>query len=506
MPNINDKDACERRSTLLDSQPPPSNANSSRLTRISSPPSALPIHFDLSLCVSVPLSMAFYVSLYLSRLSLQRPMTSDVLHPWPPHHIQSAQLDLASYHLRIESGFTCASDNHVSSPSNLRSCNDVSPSSVPSSDPASSAQSPTVSSNTRSNALQQEQQQIMWNGTALPVLFDPQGVIASEVDPHSTDDEMFRGLCAHYLNMLSQDEQESAEGRSSFAVHDETLVLPSPERHETAAESPVIESHQGSESASLCTTPYEGFLTSPLDSPYDEVLVTPAVGFEDSYSSVAHLTSPGIEATFPLISDDTFLRHDYKHPKDAPSPTPAVATALEGLIPMPTSSVPNSPKGQTDEWQLPSQTSQRRPRRRTVPNGTRPGITPDNLIAINAPTKPRNYSGPSSTAKKEVPKYFERRKRDRDATPAVEAITNEGDNSEERDAKRSKLDEEIAEVIETKRRMNTEAARRSRRRKLEHLQELEARVDFLERDRDDWKSRALVAEAMLKHFQGHTKF
>jgi len=54
------------------------------------------------------------------------------------------------------------------------------------------------------------------------------------------------------------------------------------------------------------------------------------------------------------------------------------------------------------------------------------------------------------------------------------------------------------ELIEAKRRQNTIAARRSRKRKLEYQRELEDSVETLKADRDMWKSRALTYSALLK--------
>jgi hypothetical protein len=54
------------------------------------------------------------------------------------------------------------------------------------------------------------------------------------------------------------------------------------------------------------------------------------------------------------------------------------------------------------------------------------------------------------------------------------------------------------DAIEAKRRQNTLAARRSRKRKLEHQQELENAIDNERREKEAWKLRALSLEALLR--------
>jgi hypothetical protein len=54
------------------------------------------------------------------------------------------------------------------------------------------------------------------------------------------------------------------------------------------------------------------------------------------------------------------------------------------------------------------------------------------------------------------------------------------------------------EQIEWKRRQNTIAARKSRKRKLEHQQWLEGELEKVKRDRDLWKVRAMTLRGVLK--------
>jgi len=55
------------------------------------------------------------------------------------------------------------------------------------------------------------------------------------------------------------------------------------------------------------------------------------------------------------------------------------------------------------------------------------------------------------------------------------------------------------ERIQWKRRQNTLAARKSRKRKQEHLAYLEKTVERLMAERETWKVRALTYQAMLKN-------
>jgi membrane protein involved in colicin uptake len=60
------------------------------------------------------------------------------------------------------------------------------------------------------------------------------------------------------------------------------------------------------------------------------------------------------------------------------------------------------------------------------------------------------------------------------------------------------VDEEQRQHIEWKRRQNTLAARKSRQRKLLHQMELEDAVKRLRAEKDTWKARAQMYEALLR--------
>jgi len=126
------------------------------------------------------------------------------------------------------------------------------------------------------------------------------------------------------------------------------------------------------------------------------------------------------------------------------------------------------------------------PRRKSAANGTRKNVTPESLIPVDAPIQTRKYVSESATSRKELPAVFAR-KRKRAST--------EVDDEEDLLAAPPTTNELSA--IEAKRRQNTLAARRSRKRKLEHQRDLESTIDNERVEKDAWKQRALAFEAIL---------
>ncbi|CAK5283947.1 unnamed protein product [Mycena citricolor] len=114
--------------------------------------------------------------------------------------------------------------------------------------------------------------------------------------------------------------------------------------------------------------------------------------------------------------------------------------------------------------------------------GTRKNVTPATLIDDNAPTQKRNYLTPSATSRKAVPDAFRKR---------LHSTAFVGDTDE---VEPSVSDED---AIAAKRRHNTVAARKSRKRKLEYQQHIERRVDELTAEVTIWRERALMAQALL---------
>jgi hypothetical protein len=127
-------------------------------------------------------------------------------------------------------------------------------------------------------------------------------------------------------------------------------------------------------------------------------------------------------------------------------------------------------------------------RRKAQPTGTRKNVTPETLVPLNAPIQPRKYLTPSSTSRKEVPATFARKRARSQAFG--------DDDDEEAPAPNPSMSEE--EQIKAKRLQNTLAARRSRKRKLEHQQLLEDTIEAERADKEKWRAHAMVLEALLR--------
>jgi len=125
------------------------------------------------------------------------------------------------------------------------------------------------------------------------------------------------------------------------------------------------------------------------------------------------------------------------------------------------------------------------PRRKSVPTGTRKNVTPESLISVEAPIQTRKYVSESATSRKELPAVFARKRKRSSAELEEEDILSAPPTTSELSA------------IEAKRRQNTLAARRSRKRKLEHQRDLESTIDNERAEKDAWKQRALAFEAIL---------
>jgi len=117
---------------------------------------------------------------------------------------------------------------------------------------------------------------------------------------------------------------------------------------------------------------------------------------------------------------------------------------------------------------------------RSAPTGHRRNITAAELVPLDAPTQPRSYLTPSTTSRKDLPSAFLARTSRKRAASVVDD------------------EEDLLVAIETKRRQNTIAARRSRQRKLEHTRQLEELNTALQEECASWKERALAAEAALE--------
>ncbi|KAJ3999075.1 hypothetical protein F5050DRAFT_1555344, partial [Lentinula boryana] len=120
--------------------------------------------------------------------------------------------------------------------------------------------------------------------------------------------------------------------------------------------------------------------------------------------------------------------------------------------------------------------------------------SPDALLGPDAPTQPRNYVTPSATSRKEIPSYFIKQQR-RPTPPQAHMSEDEDDELTEEPPAENATDQE---KIDYKRRQNTLAARRSRKRKLVYTHQLEATVERLTAEREMWRTRALTLRQLLR--------
>ncbi|KAL1742628.1 hypothetical protein HDZ31DRAFT_42822 [Schizophyllum fasciatum] len=133
------------------------------------------------------------------------------------------------------------------------------------------------------------------------------------------------------------------------------------------------------------------------------------------------------------------------------------------------------------------------PMLRPAPTGTRPGVTPDKLLGPDAPTQPRKYIAPSSTSRKEAPAAFNR------GSKRSRAAAFQDDDEELPPLPANATD---AEQVEYKRRQNTLAARKSRRRKLEHQLVTERKADYFQRRSNHFETVARTVIAMWQEQTG----
>ena len=127
-------------------------------------------------------------------------------------------------------------------------------------------------------------------------------------------------------------------------------------------------------------------------------------------------------------------------------------------------------------------------RRKVIATGVRKGVTPETLLDESAPTQTRNYVTPSATSRKEVPAVFARKRA---------RSTAFGDEEDQLDEYVLPPNPTEKDLIEQKRRQNTVAARRSRKRKLEHLQLLETSLEKERQEKEQWRERAYMLSSIL---------
>ena len=229
-------------------------------------------------------------------------------------------------------------------------------------------------------------------------------------------------------------------------------------------------------------SPWSPDVANPyLSTPQDSILDTPLFEYLDESQM---LTGPDYNAPlFPM-----FRECEDAQPATQPKSVPELDTSA--LITM-TPISPTLDSFDPSQLSAPTTDSIAKPtitRRKVVATGIRKGVTPETLLDESAPTQSRNYITPSATSRKEVPAVFARKRA---------RSTAFGDEEDQLDDYVLPPDSTEKDLIEQKRRQNTVAARRSRKRKLEHLQQLETALEKERQAKARWRERTYLLSSML---------
>lgn len=255
-------------------------------------------------------------------------------------------------------------------------------------------------------------------------------------------------------------------------------------------------------------SPSDDFDVSPIDdSPLTATLDTPIMsdlsddfGMFSEYSGIP-LFSDGAMTMYQLLEAPESVQEAFSQVYELPKPVPAPVPPLDAVCP--TSLGNPSPVAMTAAVSAPVSKADRvtaASRRKSTATGTRKNITPESLVPVDAPIQGRNYVTPSVTSRKEIPAAFlKSQKRKRSRAQAFGGEEDQAVSPADADAEEQPpLNATEKEIIEWKRRQNTLAARKSRKRKLEHQQFLESRVKDLESENEMLKVRAEALEAALR--------
>ena len=298
----------------------------------------------------------------------------------------------------------------------------------------------------------------------------------------SSENDAFSSLCSEYLTMLGNPSPEVSLNTASnlpTSLDEEAAQAILTILRAGEPDHALFLTHH--ESLTLCgcssgdsSTKQDEFLTSPMESPFDDFLSTPGLRNDEF----------GPDFTSPLIADGDEFTHFNDTPLfddvglfEPPSSSDKRASAhsfpgasFDSMYTMSpaTPALDASPLFAPPPPRLSS----------NLPTGTRKNLTPDALIPIDAPVQSRNYLTPSATSRKEPS-----RKRSR-----TESLVDDDEVGE---------DMAGLDTVAAKRLQNTLAARRSRKRKLEHLLELEAGLESEKQQKEQWRSRAMTLEALL---------
>nr|GAT61153.1 predicted protein [Mycena chlorophos] len=323
----------------------------------------------------------------------------------------------------------------------------------------------------------------------------------------------------NYLAMISSSQEDKAKQIERLAASPEVQSLVDDFFNDSAyAAEPLIEADDYLPSPHMqkdYDLPGDNLNASPLDTPYSAFLSTPLMGIEGDEFDPPVMTRAVEDALagelFAFTDDgEDVVPVGVKLPLpasgklDAFTPTSPMLDDFDSTLTNPAASFPNTPVIPPPSPSSPLPV-RRQPARKTRvvagANGTRKNITPAHLIPLDAPIQHRTYRLPSATSRKAVPASS--RKRTRSAAFADDEGYDDDDDDGDyalhstRRAGRGVSAGE-AQCILDKRRQNTLAARKSRRRKLEHVQELESTVVELRGLVTRWRERARMAQGMLR--------
>ena len=317
----------------------------------------------------------------------------------------------------------------------------------------------------------------------------------------------FDTICSDYLTMLSSPTNMDSTTKAEAISPTPRAASPPPE--DEAAAKVILQVLEGMAgtffrssflSKPLLASPtfkmeheLTAYLTSPLiDSPWEEdFLTTPALlpGGDmgiDIMASPALLDNDEAYTHAPLFDDEPLFEPLTFEKLNVDRHGLALNSLSPDLTGSPTSSTsPASCTGSRGKQSASKQAS-KTARRKSVPTGTRKNVTPESLIPVDAPIQGRKYVAESVTSRKELPAVFARKRK---------RASSEFDDDE--DVLAAPPTNSEVSAIEAKRRQNTLAARRSRKRKLEHQLELETTIENERAEKNAWKQRALAFEAIL---------
>ena len=235
---------------------------------------------------------------------------------------------------------------------------------------------------------------------------------------------------------------------------------------------------QAFEAALAAAVAFDTMLDSPLglgtsidDTPYSEYLHSPMF---DDYDGI-----PDLDAMPSLFGSPAAFS---SFPTPAPIPAPLHLLSSSRTTFPPTPSVPYLPSPSTSIIASPRPT---KPLRKTSTARASPAV-----IDLATPIAPRTYLLPSATSRKRKPSFAERELAKRQCVP-----TDTGEHEAD-------LPEDLVAAVERHRAMNTASARKSRQRKKQQMQELEAENQRLVAETTALKATVAQLEGMLRSLVG----